>query len=84
MKRVAFVACVAGFAALLAMGAKADVWSDAILRIRGAVDRNNDGLWTATDYTSANCEIPDVMRAAETAPDSAKIRYNMTAVVIIR
>ena len=54
------------------------MWNDAILRIRGAVDRNNDGLWTATEYTSANCEIPDVMRAAETAPTSAKIFYRMT------
>ena len=57
----------------------ADVWSDALLHIRGAVDRNNDGLWTATDYTSANTEIPDVAHAAETAPTSAKISYNMTA-----
>ena len=61
------------------LSASAGVWNDAILRIRGAVDRNNDGLWTATDYTSANCEIPDVMRAAETAPTSTKIIYNMTA-----
>lgn len=76
MKQIVRVMAV--IAGLLAVSAKADVWSDAILRIRGAVDRNNDGLWTATDYTSANCEIPDVMRAAETAPTSAKILYNMT------
>lgn len=58
--------------------AAAGVWSDAVLHIRGAVDRNSDGIWTATDYTSANAEIPDVAHAAESAPLGAKIFYAVT------
>ena len=53
------------------------VWKDAYLRIRGAVDRNNDGLWTSNDFTSANTEIPNVVYATTEAPASAKIVYNV-------
>lgn len=65
--------------AVLPMALIAGVWNDALLRVRGAVDRNGNGLWNATDYTSANTEIPDVMHAAESAPLSTKISYSVTS-----
>lgn len=73
MKRSVFglVLALCGVAA-----ANDGVWSDAVLRIRGAVDRNGDGIFTPTDYTDpAAVEIPDPMRPATAA---AKISYNMT------
>lgn len=81
MKIIGSIGAAAFAAISLQVGASAvsaaDVWSDALLHIRGAVDRNNDGLWTATDYTSDNTEIPDVAHAAETAPSSLKIKYGL-------
>ena len=63
-------------ATCLSLSASDGVWKDALLRIRGAVDRNGDGLWTPTDYANPDAvEIPDPMRRVGIAQ---KISYNMT------